>query len=285
MVEVNIYCPVCFKKGNIEVSEESVEQSIGGILAIHVATDLICEHGFYVYLDRNLAIRDCYAADFMVEFPKISIDEEEPQAILSREELDLDIIKINIAPTLITAILKAIFLKKKILIITEEGFLHKHLINFFKYITQNAFDTDITILTIVDYMKDKKKYKKHFILGQSKILKNPYKIKDPKKLKIEKNLAHNFYNERDSTHGLIVLRNEILKIHVVSLTIVEFIENYKEKEQVTKDDIDNYLLKKHSVKLPSTYLGLLFEIVENYFEIEIPKKMKFILKFEVFFQF
>ncbi|MGV9172023.1 MAG: hypothetical protein ACOC35_05595, partial [Promethearchaeia archaeon] len=64
MPKIEIRCPICRKKGEVEVPDV---KSGKGLMAINVEEGLICEHNFIAYIDKNLNIRDRYVADFQIQ--------------------------------------------------------------------------------------------------------------------------------------------------------------------------------------------------------------------------
>ena len=62
--KVRIICPVCSKKKFVPIPKEKVEGSKSGATAIFIPTNLVCEHEFYAYLDKNFAVRDYLALDY-----------------------------------------------------------------------------------------------------------------------------------------------------------------------------------------------------------------------------
>lgn len=171
----------------------------------------------------------------------------------------------------LTYILKSILSKLKTVIILDQEFLFNHLINFFKYITQDSFEPDISIITKKMYIKEKKKYKGSMILQSYKILNNAKKVINPKKLAIEKQIINRFLTEQDTGYSYIVLRNDIRKAYELSKKILEIIKECKEKnETVDIIKIRLQLEKIYQIKISRLYLNFLIDIAKNYFKAVIP---------------
>jgi hypothetical protein len=66
MPNIKIVCPTCKCKGQLNVAEDSMKNITRGLLAINIASGIICSHNFFVYIDRNYDIRDYFTADFKV---------------------------------------------------------------------------------------------------------------------------------------------------------------------------------------------------------------------------
>ncbi|MFX1393775.1 MAG: hypothetical protein ACFFAH_09390 [Promethearchaeota archaeon] len=272
MNKVKIKCPSCSKTGTIEISPNILKNSIRGLLAINIARDIICPHSFIAYIDKNLSVRDYFVADFRVELPQMTTEEiSKADKIPSRDIVDIDLIKLNIPAILLTYILKSIFLKQRIVIINDQEFLHHHIHNFFKYITQNSFETNIILMTEETYNKNKKTYKDSMIFDNIHILRNVKKLINPKKLFIEKQIVSRFVIEFDLEYSYIILKNDILKAFEFSKEITDFIKDYKEKnESINILEISAQLEKKYNTKISRIYLDFLIDIVINYFEVACP---------------
>ncbi|MFX1393711.1 MAG: hypothetical protein ACFFAH_09055, partial [Promethearchaeota archaeon] len=208
MTKVRMKCPSCNKIGNIEVSDVLMKNVSRGLLAINIAQNVICSHTFIVYIDKNFNIRDYFTTDFQVELPQITPAESiKDSKIPGKEIVNLDLIKLNMPPMLLTFVIKSIFLKQKIVIIEDQEFLHKHIYNFFKYITQNTFEPNIAIVTEEMYKNNKKNYKDSMVFDHITILRNINKFINPKKLSVEKQIVSRFITEFDLEYSYILLKN------------------------------------------------------------------------------
>ena len=271
MPQIQIRCPSCHTNGIIEVDESALKNVTRGLLAVYVDVNTICEHSFVTYVDKNLIIRDYFIAAFHIELPeKVPFEEIEEKQSLDSEKINLDLIKLNLPATLITYVIKSIFLKKKIVLIFEEEFLYGHILNFFKYITHNTFEIDISIISEEQFNQNSKKYRDYMVYDGIKIVKNVKKSINPKKLAVEKQIVQNFFSEIDMSLGLILLRNDIQKAYVISKSIVDIIENQKKDEKINILKISKELEDMYQIKLNSKYLDFLIEIVKFYFEIDVP---------------
>ena len=72
-------------------------------------------------------------------------------------------------------------------------------------------------------------------------------------------------------HSLIYLQNGLQKAYDLAKTIVDMIKNLKKNEKIYSKNIIAYLVKTHNVRIQLPYLDFLYDIVENYFEVNIPK--------------
>ncbi|MFX1393706.1 MAG: hypothetical protein ACFFAH_09030 [Promethearchaeota archaeon] len=272
ITQVEIVCPSCNKKGIINISTEALKNTVSGLLAVSILTDIICSHSFMAYIDMNLQVRDYFIADFQVEIPKISsIDKRKEIIIPSKEFINIDLIKLNISATILTYIIKSIFLKQKIVLISDQKFLHNHILKFLYYLTRDSFKIDICIIKSDNYKKNKKKYQNAMIFSNSKIIRNYKNLINLKNLYVEKNIVNNFLFEKDSDFSCIVLKNEISKIYELSKRIKDYV--VKEKERGGEANIlkiKDELEKAYNIKISKIYLKFLVEITASYFEVSAP---------------
>jgi len=272
MAKIEVRCPICSKKGKMEVSEDLIKQTTRGLIAINVTENLVCEHSFIAYVDKNLAVRDYFIPDFQITLPEASqVETEQEEAVSTAELLNLESIRMNLPDVMLIYIIRAILLKEQVVIISDHSFLFNHIINFFKYITQNSFENDIFICSIVDYMKNKKQYEEAIVLGRNEVLKDIKKVIDPKKLKVVRNIVEKFLAETDLMSSLIILKNEIQKAYDLAKKTVDFINQIEEKEEFNSKLIINHLKEVYDSKISMNYLDFLLEIVEDYFGVIVPK--------------
>ncbi|MFX1258196.1 MAG: hypothetical protein ACFFAN_10075 [Promethearchaeota archaeon] len=270
MVEIKIHCPLCFKSGNIEIEENIISKSERGISAINVAEHLICPHSFVAYVDKNLVVRDCFVTDFKIQLPEIEVEYEiADKQIPGKDEIDVYLITLNLSALWLTFIIRAGFLKKKILILNNLEILNEHIVKFFKFIFQNSFKIDISIDTKENYKIKKKKYKDYIVIDGNNVITDKEKIMKIKTIKIERAIIQKFLAEDDPKTSLIIMKNEIQKAYELSKSIVEYNNNLKDNEELTSKKILDYFSKDLGIKLSSQYLNFLFEIIENYFKVQL----------------
>ena len=228
MVKVEIRCPSCSKRGNIDVDQEIINESTRGVTAVNIGVDQICSHSFVAYIDKNLAVRDCFIADFQIELPQMeTVQRIEEKDLPGTDECDVDLIKMNIPALQLTSIIRGCLFKKKILIVNDQDFLHDHIRNFFNFIFKNSFTIDIEIITGDSYKKNKKQYKKHLVFDGKNILNDKAKLMDPKKIKTERTIIQRFLAEYNPKSSLIIIKNEIQKAFELSKDLMDLIESYE----------------------------------------------------------
>ncbi len=273
MTNILVQCPSCKSQGQIDVLEENLKDVKRGLLAVNIPQDIICTHSFIAYIDKNLIIRDYFIADyqFQIEIPVLDTLGEKKDVVVPEKYLvNLNLVKLDVSANLMTYLLRSIFLKKKILIISEETFLNNIILNFFNYITQDNFNIDISIISKEEYKQDKKQYKDYMVFEGNAIVNNVKKLINPKKMTIEKQIVHSFLSEIDLNSSLLLLKNDINKLYYLSKSIVGAIKNLDEKEKINILKINKQLEETHKIKIDNLYLEFLVDIVRNYFEIKVP---------------
>lgn len=273
---IKIQCPTCSKRGFIDIADGLIEQVERGLLAVNVSAQ-ICEHSFIVYLDKNLAIRDYIIADFHITLPEQDAGAEAESGLKAVTAiLDLDLLKMNLTPALMTYLLRSIFLKKKIVLLSDQTFLYNHILALCNFVFQDKFEFDLTLLPIEEYMKTKEKYKVHLVLGRNEVLRDDDKIIDLKALKTEKRIVDKFFAESNLMSSLIILKNEISKIYDNAYDIVKYLQNYEletgsgSQEKFSNKQIIEFLRTERNQKISVQELNYLLEIVQYYFEIKLP---------------
>ncbi len=270
MKKLEVRCPSCSRIGYIEVSEEEVEKAVRGVFAVNVSEGIACEHSFVAYIDKNLTVRDTFIADFQLELPEITSPRvKEPETSTQLESIDVSLIKLNLTGTLLVHIIRAIFFKKNVLILTDQAFMVDQIYNFLNYITEHSYKTTIRVKSEEQYQSES--YKDYIILKNNKILQDYDDILNPKKISIERVLVRKFLEEYEPIPSLIYLHNAIQKSYELSETIVERVNSLKKKEKLISKKVIEEIAKVHNIKIQLPYLDFLYEIVENYFKIQIPR--------------
>lgn len=275
MVEIEIHCPICSKKGIIEVEENLIRKSDRGVSAINVAENLICSHSFVAYIDKNLTVRDCFITDFKIDTPVYELEHKLIEAdIPSLDIIDVYLITININALWLTFLLRGVFYKKKLLILNNMETIHNHLSKFFKFIFQNSFELNISLETRDNYNKDKKKYKDYIVIDDNEVLNDKNNIMKPKNINIERTIVQMFLGEQDTKSSLILIRNEIQKVFTLSQEIITLNKSLKENEELTSKKIMDYFKEVKNIKIQPQYLDFLFEIINNYFNVNLAMSSK-----------
>ena len=270
MKKLEVRCPSCSSRGYIEISEEEVEKAARGVFAVNVSEGIACEHSFVAYIDKNLSVRDTFIADFQLELPEISSPRvKEPEMSSQLEKIDVSLIKLNLTATLLANTIRAIFFKRKVLLLTDQTFMIDQIHGFFDYITENSFEASIHVESEEQYQIES--YKDSIVLKRNLILQDNEDILNPKKISFERSLVREFLEEYELKSSIIYLREGIQKTYELSETIVERVKNLKMKEKLISKKVIEEIAKVNSVKIQLPYLDFLYEIVENYFGVKVPR--------------
>jgi len=270
MKKLEVRCPSCSSSGYIEISEVAVEKAARGVYAVNISEGIVCEHSFVAYIDKNLSVRDTFIADFQLELPEISSPRaKEPEMSPQLESIDVNLIKLNLIASLLVNIIRAIFFKRKVLVLTDQTFMIDQIHKFFDYIMENSFKASILVESEEQYQLES--YKDYIILKNNIILQDNDGILNPKKISFERSLVRKFLEEYEPIPSIIYLHEGIQKTYELSETIVERVKNLKKKEKLISNNVIEELANDHSVKIQLPYLDFLYEIVENYFKIQIPR--------------
>ena len=270
MKKLEVRCPSCSSRGYIEISEVEVEKAARGVYAVNISEGIACEHSFVAYIDKNLSVRDTFIADFQLELPEISSPrDKEPETSPQLESIDVNLIKLNLIASLLVNIIRAIFFKRKVLVLTDQTFMIDQIHKFFDYIMENSFKASILVESEERYQFES--YKDYIVLKNNLILQDNDGILNPKKISFERSLVRKFLEEYEPIPSIIYLHEGIQKTYELSKTIVERVKSLKKKEKLISNKVIEEIANVHGVKIQLPYLDFLYEIVENYFKVQIPR--------------
>jgi hypothetical protein len=268
--KVKIVCPICNKSKHIQIPTSIRDADRGTLTTISIPSNLVCQHHFQAYIDKNFDIRGYQKVDFTLNIPSLKQKDEKKDSKKTEDwNLDLFIIKINFSQNTLARLLRSVIFKRKIVYVSDNQVLRDQLNNFFSYLLVDTFRNNLKILDSKDYRQNKKKFKKHLVFRKNEVIRDPYK-KEDKDINVEKNITNNFIFNSENESSLIFLRNEIRKLYRLSEGIKTFIESY-EGDKISTVDVRKYLQNKFGVEIEGTYLEFLFKIVETYFEVEPPQ--------------
>jgi len=273
MKKIEVRCPSCAGRGFIEVSENEVEKAKRGVFAVNVSEGIICEHSFVAYIDKNFTVRDRFMTDFQLELPEKTPKKSiEPKDSAQHDSINVSLIKLNLSASLIAYIIRAILLKRKIVLIFDQPFMFDNVRRFFDYITRNSFKTELVVISEDQYNSES--YNDYIVFNSKDVIKDEDGIINVKKLGVERALVQKFNEEYEPIPSLMYLQNGLQKVYELSESIADIVKGLKKKEEVYSKKIIKDLSKIHNVKIKLTYLDFLIEIVENYFKVEVPKSSK-----------
>jgi len=270
MKKLEVRCPACSNRGYIEVSEEEVEKAARGVFAVNVLEGVVCEHSFVAYVDKNFTVRDTFIADFQLELPDVVPEQAiEPEIAQQLDLIDVGLIKLNFSASLLTHVIRALLFKKKIFLLFNQSYMADNIYKFIEYITLNSFKVDILVISGEQY--DIYDIKDSVILDGNSIIKDDDDILKAKTLGVERSLVRKFLAEYEPKPSLIYLQNGLQKAYELSKTIVDIVNNLKKKEKVYSKNVIEEITRIHDVRIQLPYLDFLYIIVENYFEVNVPK--------------
>ncbi|MFX0071686.1 MAG: hypothetical protein ACFFAO_11405, partial [Candidatus Hermodarchaeota archaeon] len=114
----------------------------------------------------------------------------------------------------------------------------------------------------------------YLILKGNEVINDKNNLMSPKKIKVERTIIQKFLAEQDPKTSLILLRNEIQKIHNLSKQIINLNNSLKKNEELTSKKIIDYFLQTKDIKIQSEYLDFLLDIIKNYFDVNLAMSSK-----------
>ena len=192
---------------------------------------------------------------------------------------DIDVVKLNLPISIVACIFRAVFLHKKVLLVSDKKFLHDHYHKFFEKILHNTFEMDLSITTKILYKLKRKEYQDHVVIGESKeIIQDVEKFIDLNNLNAEKTIIYQFFETIDKSQSVNILKKNIYNVYQISKMISEIARKYQVSELRDEDEIYESLEEINKIKFEKDLLELIVDIVESYFLVQVPMIMKIILK-------
>ena len=265
--DVDIVCPICHIKKSINIPMRIIDDS-KQLTSILIPIGRICEHTFIPFIDKHFKVRGYQKLDALLE----DIESKTESFIgLKPQDIDVIEIKMNIKPEMILYALRGCLFKKKVLIIIEKDldYLRETIFDFFDYIFQKSFNTDILILIKEEYRKNKKIYGEFLVLVGKNIIGKTKKSINIKELKIEGEIVRDFYREVDSISGLKNLKDELRQIYALSHKLLEFYQKQDKQQPLQTRKAIRYLEDTHFIKIKRFYLQFLIKVIDNYFNTSI----------------
>jgi small GTP-binding protein len=69
-MNLQITCPKCKVQGTIDVPIQVLQEKQAGLITINVPSQMVCDHGFQVFVDRNGTVRGYQTVDVTLEIKK-----------------------------------------------------------------------------------------------------------------------------------------------------------------------------------------------------------------------
>ncbi len=271
MAKINIQCPLCAKKGTINIEDNIVLKNSRGITAVNIEELLVCQHSFVAYIDKNLSVRDCFIADFTIELPQIVIEQQQPEEVFVPTEsmINTYLLTLNFHAQFFANVIRCCLFNAKFVIVNDLDLLNRHLVNLFEFAFQGTFNVKFLVIPHIEFRENKKLFNNYIVLDGEKVFNDKNKILKQKNLKIESKIIQDFFNESDSKTGLIVLKNEILKIYMLTNETLDFIETMENGAPLDASKLNEYLSRIHNAKISPSYIDFLVDVVKHYYDVKI----------------
>jgi hypothetical protein len=268
--EILIVCPICQNKKKIDIPLEIISSS-KGLSSISIPKNLVCNHFFQAYVDKNFMVRGYQKIDF--ELPKDIDQTRIGEDILSESTLsDAETIKWNISPDNTSYIFRGIIFNEPIsfLVPDSKESLQRPLEDFLDFIFKETFKPNISILTETIYKKIKKDFKNKTVIGWNKIVNDKRKIMNTKKMEVENKIINNFYRETSKQDAIINLEYEIRKLFLICDRVMALAMEIKEGSEIDIFSLADLIKERFSQELEIQYLEYIIEVIRYYFKKIIP---------------
>lgn len=265
--EVEIICPVCRTKKSINIPARVIDKS-KQLTSILIPIGRICDHAFIPFVDKQFKVRGYQKLDALLDDIE---SKPEPIIELTPDDVDVIGIKMNLKPEMIMYTLRGVFFKQKVLVLIDKNleYLKDNLSNYFEYIFQKSFDTNILIQSKGEYKRNKRFYSDYLILEGKYIIGKAKNSIKREELKIENELIITFFREGDSILGLKNLRDKLREIHALSYKLFEFYNKQNRDQPLQIKKTMRYLEDTHFTRIRKDYFLLLIDVVRNYFNTNI----------------
>ncbi len=128
-VKISLRCPSCGTQKMVLVPKDHVKNKPGGTAILKIPTNMVCQHAFFAYIDKNFAVRDYLQPQYMLDDTQKHVRD-----ILSSKLKDFSQIDINFKYLLtyiseidLRSLVYACFIESPIIII-ENDFEHSRFI-------------------------------------------------------------------------------------------------------------------------------------------------------------
>ncbi len=68
-----VVCPVCSKSGRVPVPTEVIAKKDSGATSVYIPREMICQHEFYAYVDKNFKVRDYLVLEYSLKAEALKI--------------------------------------------------------------------------------------------------------------------------------------------------------------------------------------------------------------------
>ncbi|TFG04667.1 MAG: hypothetical protein EU539_10380 [Promethearchaeota archaeon] len=180
---------------------------------------------------------------------------------LRAEDVNVLSVKYYIKRERLIQTINSIVLGENVLVlIKKKKNLDKILLDFFHYIFQSSFKSNLMIKRVRDYKKAEKLNDNYSIVGKRRFK----KAKLTNEIKFVREIVYKFYKILNPKRSLNYLKDNLQNLYELSKKIHEYSEK-KEKRYYLKKEIKGYLESDNFLKVKKNLFRSLLLIVENYF--------------------
>jgi len=277
--KIRIQCPICGKKGQIQVARKVIESSSRGVCAIEVTKNQLCSDSFIAYVDKNFVVRDYFIPDITLEGIEVvekKVPTKEDELVIEEKKIsdeDYNIVRSILQRKIFAYIIHAILLKKPIHLVYDIQDIYDQIVQVFEEITRNAFEMHITVGNMKEYKSNIKKYKDILVLDISSetILEGQNKRISQNLLIYEAEIVKKAFKQYDPTTSLIILKNEIQKIYSLVINLKNFLEEEADegKKKWFKKNVIIELNRRFNIKITARYLNFILDIIQHHFGLNL----------------
>ncbi len=262
---VYIQCPICHKSGNVKVPVALVKSKKAGLSTITVERK-ICDHTFLIYVDKNFNMRESEKIEYFLS-PEI-VDEIDTSKEVNFDQNDIEKIKLNTYPLMLSYLLKGFFNAQRIgmILSDEKSYLSNLIKDFLTYLFEGTFDINFELYNYEEYYSKQKRENLDIVIQNIDILKDKNKIITDADFAIERGLIQKFYDGDVKLETIKTLKLNIENAYILSKYLKKII---KKKKYLNIDKIIKYLKKEYNININVRYAEFLISIVKNYYHIEV----------------
>jgi hypothetical protein len=237
--KIRVICPVCQKNNSLLVPKANILNSGKGLTTVFVHSNLVCEHSFQIFIDKNGKIRGHETPDFELKF--IPTEEELPKPP-EQEEVSFGImlvIRAIFGEDTLLKCLRCALNKQDIICITESEIILKQFQPYFNKIF-GMYTPKIEVVTLAEYNKNLRsqvfgsKKRNHFVFNTdlSVIIKHPFGKDKEVNFDLELSLLNlvNTKMQKDS-EIITILQQQIEKIFETAHDIIDLVNHRKIKNR------------------------------------------------------
>ncbi len=159
-VPIKLRCPICNRQKQILISKDIIDQNKSGIISVFIAGLTICEHSFYIYIDKQLRVRDYLVADISItdQDDIIKIDKQKILKELLLKDLTGQNLFKFISEKDYQLLLCACFINTEIIFIENNLFIYESDNDQFKFVfasLMQLFPENYNLIRVISLIKFK----------------------------------------------------------------------------------------------------------------------------------